>query len=190
MNALKKAVFAATFAAAGFATSAQAALIGDEITLTGKIDGSMVSSRNATIGAGNEFTGIASYLNFNFDQDTLIVTVNKLPIKDYTFSANLGSFVFSGFDDKITELKVIKDTPKFNNFDAGDFFLNTSDNSITLNFSGVRPQNNESTFIAGIATSAGAPAASVPEPTTIALFGLGLLAVTAFRRKSGKSANA
>jgi hypothetical protein len=183
MNTVKKAVVATIVAIAGFSSSAQAALIGDTITLSG----ASVSSSSQTIGNNVEFSGIAQYLNFDFTATGLIVTVPSLPSVKYDFAANLGSFTFSGFDDVITGLTLQSNDPKFDNFVASNYSFGA--HSITLDFSGIQAQNKNSTLVFNIALApdASVPGASVPEPTSVALIGLGLFGVAVSRRKSGKS---
>lgn len=190
MNGFKKAVFAAALVFGGFSTSAYAGLINDSITLTGKLDGSTVSSQTQTIAAGTtpEFTNIASYLNFNFDQNSLTITVNK-DTPTTAFPSTLGSFVFSGFNETITGLTFGSNSPRFNNFGASDYFLDTTTNTIGFDFSGVSPQNSQATLVFNIATPGGTTANDVPEPATVALLGLGLLGFAAARRKAGKRAS-
>lgn len=190
MNGFKKAVFAAALVFSGFSTSAYAGLINDSITLTGKLNGSTISSQTRTIIAGvtPEFTNIATYLNFNFDQNLLTITVNK-DTPTTAFPSTLGDFVFSGFNETITGLTFGSNSPKFNNLGDNTYLLDSATNSIILNFSGVSPHNSQATLVLNITTPAGATANDVPEPATAALLGLGLLGVAASRRKAGKRAS-
>ena len=184
MNSFKKVVFAVTMAIAGFSGAAHASLINDSITLTGKLTGNNVTSQNAVITNAIEFSNIASYLNFDFSGTQLTVTVNDNIPDDFSFSNNLGTFVFSNFDDKISNFVINSNAPKFNNFGATDFSFN--DHSISLNFAGVEPQNRNARLIFDITADPAVPGAAVPEPATVALLGLGLLGVAASRRKFGK----
>lgn len=180
MNKFKKAVLAATVAIAGFSTGAHAALMGSNITLD---DGS--SKPTAQINEKSEFSNIAGYLDFDFSADQLIVTISQDLPKKFSFPSDLGSFVFSGFNDQISSFTMIKNAPQFQNFDAKSYSFNAT--SITLDFAGVTPSNEQARLIFGInMPSSGGNGNNVPEPATVALLGLGLLGVAAARRKAGK----
>ncbi|WP_194714378.1 PEP-CTERM sorting domain-containing protein [Noviherbaspirillum soli] len=191
MNGFKKAFSVAALVIAGFSTSAYAGLINDTITLTGKLDGTTSSTQTKTIVAGTtpEFINIATYLNFNFDQNSLTITVNN-NTPTSAFSSTLGKFVFSGFDETITGLTLSSNSPKFNNFGDTDYVLNSVTNTISFDFSGVSPQNSNSTLVFNIGTPGSTSSSNVPEPATVALLGLGLLGAAAARRDAGKRANA
>jgi hypothetical protein len=181
MNAFKKAVFAATFAMAGFSTGAHATLIGDKITLT---YGSYTETD--TIGNGIEFSGIANYLDFDFSATQLTVMISKILPHKYTFPTTLSSVVFSKFDDLTTGFTLISNSPQFKDFGPSDYSFNAG--SLTLNFAGVEPANENAELVFGIVASPAIPPASndVPEPATVALLGLGLLSIAASRRKFSK----
>lgn len=190
MNAFEKAISVAALVIASFSTSAYAGLINDSITLTGKLDGTTTSSQLKTIstGATPEFSNIANYFNFNFDQNSVTITVTR-DTPTSAFSSTLGNFVFSGFDETITGLSVGPNSPRFNNVTENNYSLDSVANTITFNFSGISPQNSQATLVFNIATSGSTTGNNVPEPTTVALLGLGLLGVAATRRKAGNRTN-
>ena len=185
MNVFKKAVLAASVAIAGFSTGAHAALIGNSITLT---NGSYTET--ATVDNGIEFSGIADYLDFDFSATGLTVTLWAEMPKKADFPSDLGNFVFTGFADPVSTFALVTNAPKFNNFQETNFSFDAT--SITLNLSGIQPQNDQARLIFSFVPTSqdGGAGNNVPEPTTVALLGLGLLGVAAARRKAGKRANA
>ena len=174
MNILKKMLLVTAFAAAfGVTTGAHASLIGNTITATG----TSVSPGTAVIGSGIEFSGIFDYINFDFGASTLTLTS---PISGVSWSG-FGDYVFSGFTDVITGLTIAS-----NKGFSGDVITDFSfgAHSITLNMDAGRAQNKNAELVFNIAT---APT-NVPEPGTVAMFGLGMLSLVASRRKPAKSA--
>jgi hypothetical protein len=178
MNTIKKMLLAIGFAASlGATTGAHASLIGDSIIATGYL----LSPTTATIGAGNEFS-ISNLVFFDFGASTLTITT---PNSNQGVSwGDIGSYVFSGFDSTITNVTVASNMG-FGTDLTNDFSFTA--HSITLDFDGGSTQNKNSQLVFNIATT---PAAVVPEPTTVALVGLGLLGFAASRRKSANSKNA
>lgn len=180
MNAFKKLVGAGLVAAAGFSTGAHASLIGDTINATGTSLGPIT----AVIGSEVEFKAASNLLYFNFDASTLTITVPNLSGTQYSF-ANLGTFVFSGFDDVITGLSIASNSPSFSGSVLSNYTFDA--HSISLDFSAAGAQNKNSTLVFNIATGSGAAqGGDVPEPGTVAIVGLGLLGLAASRRKFAK----
>jgi hypothetical protein len=192
MNCIKKTILAACVAAATISPFASAALIGDAIMGTG----TGLSVGSSTIGNGIEFTGMNGLVNFDFSDNMLTLTVND---KNARWS-DLGSYVFSGFDNVITGFSMSPLNTTGNNgftgFSASD--LTFGPHSIALNIGAGFVQNKNSTIAFDLLSTSAVPVppagsefsepgSEVPEPTSIALLGLGLLAVAAARWKSTKA---
>lgn len=151
-----------------FVVPVQAMLIGDTITATGV----ELGPSSATIGAGTEFIGISDDVLFDFGANTL--TISNIA---YNGWSGYGDYVFAGFDDAITSVSIASNTgwtgPIVNNFifDAHSLTLAMDDSEVSNPGGSILVFNiiQEST--------------AVPEPTTLALFGLGLAAFTYTRRK-------
>lgn len=194
MSHFKKIILAAVVAAAGICSSAQASLIGNTITATG----AGLHPTTATIGSTKEFAISATtdpwwdwnptyrdYIVFDFGASTLTITT---PIQGFSWG-DWGKYVFSGFTDTITGVTSASEQ-NFGTSGKNDFVndLAFTAHSITFDLDGGSSQNKNSTLVFNIATTpAGGGGNSVPEPTTVALLGLGLLGFAASRRKSAKS---
>jgi hypothetical protein len=174
MNTLKKLAFAACVVAAGFSTSANASLLGDTIYASG----TTLGPASAVIGSGIEFSGISNYIKFDFGADTLTLTSTA----NVSWSDFFATYLFSGFDEKITGFNIASNKGFYGNVLTNFSF---TPNSISVNMAGGRADST-GRLVFNITTAS----AAVPEPTTVALFGLGLLGFAASRRKSAKIKNA
>jgi hypothetical protein len=151
-----------------FVVPVQAMLIGDTITATGV----ELGPSSATIGAGTEFSGIWDNVFFDFGANTL--TISNIVINGWD---GFGDYVFAGFDDAITSVSIASNTGFTGNivnnfiFDAHSLTLDMNDSAVSNPGSSILVFNviQENT--------------AVPEPTILALFGLGLAAFTYTRRK-------
>ena len=183
MKAFKKAVFAAAMVMASFSPGAQATVIGDQITLSGN---SFITGP-VTIGTGIEFRSVNDYFNFDFTDFSLTISLTSAIGNGAQFKFDdYGTLKFTGFDDKITKLTLSEVSPTFSGSLVSNYTF--ADHSISLDFSKVTAQNKNSTLVFNINTASDpiAPGASVPEPASAALLGLGLLAVATARRKFAK----
>jgi len=166
-----KAILAASIMLAGWSLTvlpARANLIGDTVT----VDGIWISPGSATVGAGIEFSGVAGYINFDFDASSLTITNDVLHQW-----AGFGNYVFSGFDDIITGVSIAENTGF-----SGTIIDNYSFTSNTLTL------DMQSGF-----TSPGAVLVfdintiePVPEPSNYLLLGTGLVGFAGLMRLRGK----
>ena len=202
MNQLKKIVLATIVAAAGIATSAQAgtvtghpaSLLGDTITMS---MGS--SSAQEIIDAETEFAVPATVLTskqvcifrtcwnypvfqandhglvFDFGANTLTITTPN----GLSSWGDLGPITFSGFDAILTKVSLAS----IQGFGL-DFITDVKFNEHSISF------DLDGGFSAGAGAKLVYNITAVPEPTTVALLGLGLVGFAASRRKSAKTKNA
>jgi hypothetical protein len=180
MNVLKKVFLAATLVA-GVSTGAQAGLIGDTITGTGTGLVSANGTNSAVIGNSFEFVGMGGKVWFDFTPTQLILTVQN---KNVCWG-DMGTYVFSGFDDTITSFVW---APENNNLISGITAadLSFANHSLSVRVHAGGPINVNSALDFNINVPVSVPGTSIPEPTSVALLGLGLLGFAAARRKSVK----
>lgn len=155
------------FAVGLFSASAQASLIGDTINASGL----WLGPASATIGAGTEFNFAGNYALFDFGASTLTITNNaagSLSWSDFQY------FTFSGFDDTITGLSIASNSG-FSGHPLSGFSF--TDHSITLHW-GIGQASAGAQLVFNIQT------ASVPEPESLLLVGIGLLAAFGLRRRT------
>jgi VPDSG-CTERM motif len=150
-------------------TPAHAGLTGETIDASGPTLG----PPSATIGPGVEFIGIADFMNFDFGDNTLTLT-----IAGYS-DASWGDFkfyTFSGFTDTITGLSI-----GTNDGFSGDVLTDYTftDHSITLHMGTGAALNNPS-LVFDIDTAGN----SVPDQSsTVALCGIALAGIGSIRRR-------
>jgi hypothetical protein len=153
---------------------AHATLIGDTFSATG----SQLVTNFSTIGAGAEATGIGGRLDFDFGASSLTVTQTQSLLSFSVF----GNYVFSGLDWVGDPTGIITGiTIASNDGFTGGLVNNFSftDHSITFNLDpGTSTPGIGKSVVFNIVTNH-----SVPEPTILALFGLGLAGLGFSRRR-------
>jgi hypothetical protein len=171
MTGIKSVGVVSLFAAASLlisVTPVQATFIGDTITATGI----SLGPSSATIGAGIEFNGIGNYVHFDFGAHTL--TISNIVISGWD---GYDDYVFAGFDDAITSVSIASNTG-FTGSIVDHFIFDA--HSLTLDMdSGDISNPGNSILVFNIIQENTA----VPEPNTLALFGLGLAGFAYTRRK-------
>jgi len=190
MGTLAKVISAIVLAAV--ASSAHATLIGD--TVGGAISGPIgISWPNSTavVGVGVEFErGTIVDATADFSGDTLTLTYfNNSTFPNITFGA--GTFTFTDLDWADPAVFITGLTELANNFPhlpaAGSIVASTGVDSIVIDVPLTNTNPNDLFQVTyRIETQRGD--ASVPEPTIIALMGLGLAGIGYQRRKQNKAA--
>ena len=163
-------IVATALAASVFTTSVDASLIGDTITATGEnlfVSGTDLTS--TTIDSNIEFTGINSFMNFDFDVNTLTITGTPVLWRGF------GDYVFSDFDVNIIGVSILTNTG-FSGTIVDNFSFNS--NSITLDMSD-STRSQGSTLVYNIQTSL----VVVPIPASIWLFGTGLFGLISMAKR-------
>ena len=126
-------------------------------------------------GVDDQFTGINGYLKFQFDDNTL--TISNAGFTNQVWWYNFGTYVFSGFDH-ITNVSLASN----NKFD-GTFLNNIRFDDDSIRFNMNYGHYGYSSFDDQKVVFNITSAAPVPEPTTILLFGVGvMLGVGIYRR--------
>lgn len=171
MNKFRTLLAALSVAAAAFSGSAHASLIGDSINASGI----SLGPASATIGAGNEFTGISGYISFDFGADTLTVTSHN----SLSGWSGFGNYVFTGFDDIINSFTLLSNNG-FNASFISDFSFSANSLTLNMNTGSVANWQTGATAVFGI------NAAQVPEPQALLLMlsALGLMGAISRRRTS------
>ena len=164
--------FASLFATAAtvllLALPARAGLIGDTLTATG----TSLNPSTATVGAGVEFTGIGSSLQFNFDATTLTVT-------DLYANHGWGGFGFYTFTDLssvFTNVSIASNTGSWYGGIVNNFSF--TDHTVTFDL------NNGGHSGGALVFNLQSTANTVPDSgATVALLGGALLGLVALRRR-------
>lgn len=176
-------------------TTAQAGFINGGVSLTGTVSnpssGTVLDTRNIT--ANTKTAGSGDFTqapNFTTIWQDFVLT-NPMPspfvLSNSTFGTFTGSIVSDSLDGGVTAGNGQRTIVYKGSFTAGSLFAadirdaTEADLTITLNQSTTGPN----TFFSGTTTLTAFGTTAVPEPTTIALFGLGALGLVArrFRRK-------
>lgn len=176
-------------------TTAQAGFINGGVSLTGTVEnpssGTVLDTRNITTNAKTAGSGdFTQAPNFTTIWQDFVLT-NPMPtpfvLSNSTFGNFTGSIVTDSLDGGVTAGNGQRTIVYKGSFTAGSLFAadirdaTAADLTITLNQSTTGPN----TFFSATTTLTAFGTTAVPEPTTIALFGLGALGLVArrFRRK-------
>ncbi|PVV13882.1 MAG: hypothetical protein B6D77_03925 [gamma proteobacterium symbiont of Ctena orbiculata] len=160
----------------GLPFTAQAIMIGD--TINGS--GNTLTPGTAIIGAGIEFEAHGGYMDFDFDENLLTVSVTNL-----ISWSGFGDYIFSDFNDVITGVTMTSNT-----FVSGLTDFSFDDHSITLDIdSGERQLDmSRAEAVFAIQTYTGTNTNSnVPEPSTLLLLGAGIAGIGASRLRRSTS---